>query len=80
MNHTQPTSMSDSFHAHGLAGIDLHHKATRREEQRLADQNARALGRSGAGPFRQHIGAMMIALGNRLAGHKPVQPRTARLV
>ncbi len=80
MNRNQPTSMSNSFHAHGLAGIDLHHTASRREAQRVADSNAQAVGRSTTSLFRQRLGSMMIALGEHLAGHKPVQPRTARFV
>jgi hypothetical protein len=80
MNRTQPSSMSDSFHAHGLAGIDLHHTATRRAEERIADRITRATGRSNVGVFRQHLGSLMIALGNHLAGQNPVQPRTARFV
>ncbi len=80
MHRTQPTSMSNSFRNHGLAGIDLHHTAARREQQRIADHNARALGRSATGAFRQRLGSMMIALGQHLAGHKPVQPHTARFV
>ena len=80
MNRNQLTSMSDRFLALGLAGIDLHHTAARREQQRIADGNARALGRSVTGPFRQRLGSMMIALGEHLAGHKPVQPRAARFV
>lgn len=80
MNRNQPTSMSDSFNAHGLAGIDLHHAATRRMEQRVSDSHARALGRSGVTPFRQRLGSLMIALGQHLAGRKPVQPRAAHPV
>jgi uncharacterized membrane protein YedE/YeeE len=72
--------MSDSFHSHGLAGIDLHHATARRNEERFADSTARAINRSEVGPIRQVIGSLMIALGDRLAGQPTSQPRTARFV
>ncbi len=68
MNRNQPTTMSDSFHSHGLAGIDLHHITTRRDAERTAGHNARALGRPHVGVIRQHLSSLMIALGNHLAG------------
>ncbi len=62
-------TMSDSFFAHGLAGIDTHHAAATRG-------NATALVREGTPlhlRLRQSLGTLFIASGNLVAGQRSSQ-------
>jgi hypothetical protein len=67
----RPTStMSDSFHRHGLAGIDVHHVESTRYRPATSSIRRRAL----IDVLRQAAATVLIATGTFIAGEHRSEP------